>query len=177
MHVSAHAIDCPGFPSLSLVLLSDGPAAMAAFDGLRLHGTLVVFSACGAAAGEQRGQEGVVGLVEGAFAAGARTVVAPIGEVNQQATCDVMTQFHAELVRGGSPAGAMQLARRTLAATPNYAAAHYWGQFAVFGPLPSSDDGTGGTGGRWLWGAGVGAAVSVALFWDRIVAMGLSLRP
>ncbi|MBK8101720.1 MAG: CHAT domain-containing protein [Planctomycetes bacterium] len=150
LHISAHAVDCPGFPSQSLLLLGDGPVAMAAFAELRLQGTAVVLSACGAGAGEQRGQEGNVGLVEGAFSAGARAVVAPIAEVNQQATADLMAQFHHRLAAGQDVAEAMAAARSVLAAAPQYTHPHYWATFAVHGHGGSTTAAT-ASACRWRW--------------------------
>jgi len=138
LHIAAHAIDCPDLPTQSLLLLADGPHAMGSLGGLELPGTFVVLSACSAATGEQRGHEGVVGLVEGMFAAGARAVVAPVAAVNQQATADFMKVFHTALAAGLEPAFALQQARRTLAAADNYAHPHYWGTFALFGGIPDA---------------------------------------
>ncbi|MCR9248135.1 MAG: CHAT domain-containing protein [bacterium] len=133
LHVAAHAIDCPGLPTQSLLLLADGPHAMGSLGELQLPGTFVVLSACAAATGEERGHEGVVGLIDGLFAAGARAAVAPVTSVNQQATADFMRVFHAELGKGAAPAFALQRARATLLATDNYRDPHYWGAFTLFG--------------------------------------------
>ncbi len=138
LHIAAHAIDCPGLPTQSVLLLADGPHAMGSLGSLELPGSLVVLSACSAAAGEQRGDEGVIGLVEGLFAAGARGVVAPVAAVNQQATADFMAVFHHELAGGMSAAAALRAARARLWAngSGNYAHPHYWGAFTLFGDAP-----------------------------------------
>lgn len=132
VHVSAHAVDCADFPSQSLLLLSDGPASMVALAGMPLQGSVLVFSACDAAIGEARGHEGVLGLVAGGLGAGARAVVAPVAEVNQQATSDLMAQMHHRLAQGDDPAAALGWARGVLLAQPNYRHPHYWGTFAAF---------------------------------------------
>jgi tetratricopeptide (TPR) repeat protein len=163
LHVAAHAVDCRGLPSQSLLLLDDGPLGMAALGELSLPGAVVVFSACAAAVGEQRGHEGIAGLVDGAFAAGARAVVAPVAAVNQQATADFMAQVHHALAHGSELAAALQTARRALAAAPQYAHPHHWGAFAVFGPVPPASAGSDGTQPGIGWSGLLGAGLVAGL--------------
>ncbi|MCA8973622.1 MAG: CHAT domain-containing protein, partial [Planctomycetes bacterium] len=165
LHVAAHAVDCPGLPTQSLLLLADGPVAMGGLAELRLPGALVVLSACAAATGEQRGREGVIGLVEGMFAAGARAVVAPVAAVNQQATADLMRLFHDQLSRGVDPASALQHARQAMAATANYGHPHYWGAFTVFGGLdPAVGPVVVERRSRWPLWVGVGALIALGVW-------------
>jgi CHAT domain-containing protein len=133
LHVSAHALVRSVVPSESLLLLADGGVPLPALAELPLRGATVVLSACSSAAGKAHGGEGEASLLWGPLGAGARAVVASLWPVNQQATCDLMGQFHHWLARGSGEAEALRLARATLAAAPNYAHPHYWAGFAAFG--------------------------------------------
>lgn len=167
LHIAAHAIHCPGLKTQSLVLLADGPAAMGGLGDLALPGTLVIFSACDAATGEQRGDEGVVGLVEGVFAAGARGVVAPVAPVNQQATADFMKVFHEALAQGLDTASALRRARRTLAQMSNYAHPHYWGAFgyhAGIEPVVAGGRYSAPVPVRWPFFAGIACLVALGIW-------------
>lgn len=131
LHINCHALSDTRTPAGSLLLLADGAADMGSLAQLPLDGDLVVFSACSSAGIHAQGGEGLKGLLWGALGAGAQGVVASLWPVNQQATKDLMAQFHVELSRLGDPAEAMRLARRRLAAAPNYAHPAYWAGFSL----------------------------------------------
>jgi CHAT domain-containing protein len=152
LHVSAHALVRSVVPSESLLLL---------LAELPLRGATVVLSACSSAAGKAHGGEGEASLLWGPLGAGARAVVASLWPVNQQATCDLMGQFHHWLARGSGEAEALRLARATLAAAPNYAHPHYWAGFAAFGSHATAP---GWPRGSLLF-AGAGLAVLLVGVW------------
>ncbi|MCA8957365.1 MAG: CHAT domain-containing protein [Planctomycetes bacterium] len=147
VHVSSHAIAHAWVPSASLLMLSDGPLDMGALAGLDLTGMFVVFSACSSAGGTSVAGEGVKGLLWGPFGAGARGVVASHWAVNQQATKDLMGQFHYFVAAGHEPGEAMRRARAALAAAPNYAHPSFWAGFGVYA-APGADGAD-----RSMWGA------------------------
>src|SRR5690606_26344713 len=95
VHVSAHAVENPFLPTRSLLVLADGPASVVQLGTLDLGGALLVLSACSSGTGEVRGGEGELGLLGWPCLAGARGAVAAMWPVNQQATSDLMGQFHA----------------------------------------------------------------------------------
>lgn len=134
VHVSGHALYDVRVPSMSLLLLADGLASMQSLVDLPLRGASFVLSNCSSATGESRGGEGVAGVSWGPLAAGARTVVAARWSVNQQATADLMTQFHHFRARGIDDAAAMRQARQRLAGAEQYAHPYYWSGFSVYGP-------------------------------------------
>jgi CHAT domain-containing protein len=136
LHISSHALTHGAVPSTSLLLLADGSVPLSSLADLRLGGSTVVLSACSSATGQPFGGEGDAGLLWGPLGAGARSVVASVWQVNQQATCDLMGQLHYALARGESEARALRHARQALAAAPNYAHPHYWAGFAAFGASP-----------------------------------------
>ena len=94
------------------------------------------------------------------FAAGARAALASIWNLNQQATSDLMAQFHAFRADGQDEATAMQSARGTLAAAPQYAHPHYWAGFGVWaGAVPERP------GASWLPWAAALALACMLLAW------------
>lgn len=143
VHVSAHAVEDRRVPTASLLLLADGPSALPSLVDIPLDGALLVLSACSSANGESRSGEGELGLLGWPVAAGARGAVASLWPVDQQATSDLMAQFHAFRAQGHGAAEAMRRAREVLAAAPNYAHPRHWAGFAVHGgdgsPATSSD--------------------------------------
>jgi len=157
LHVSSHAVVRGVVPSASLLLLADGAVPLSSLGEMPLEDATVVLSACGTGTGEERGGEGDAGLLWGPLGAGAGCVVASLWAVNQQATCDLMGQFHHWLARGESAASALRRARQALAAAPNYAHPHYWAGFAVFGSRSARS-------ARWAWFAGSAALVALLGF-------------
>ncbi len=152
VHLSAHAVEHPGIPSRSLLMLSDGPADMRSMADLQLRGSLVVLSNCLSLGAEASGGEGVNGLIWGPLAAGARAVVASQWPVNQQATADLMGQFHYFRSHGNSDAEAMRRARERLASADNYKHPFYWAGFDVVG-APAEGRSAGSWGYGWLLAA------------------------
>jgi hypothetical protein len=162
LHISAHAINHPGIPSASLLMLSDGAVDMATLATLPLADMLVVFSACQSAGARRAGGEGVKGLLWGPLSAGARAVVASLWQVNQQATKDLMGQFHFQLGRGVSEGEAMRRARQTLSGAANYAHPSYWAGFAVYGVPGVAEPAAVGRGWWWSWWLGGGVVLALA---------------
>jgi CHAT domain-containing protein len=69
---------------------------------VRLDADLVVLSACDTGLGEEQGREGLIGLTRAFQYAGARTVMASLWSVRDQATSELMIRFYKHL-RAGLP--------------------------------------------------------------------------
>ena len=119
-------------------MLSGDALDMGTLATLRMDNMLVVFSSCRTSGTERAGGEGVKGLLWGPLAAKARAVVASHWEMNQQATKDLMGQFHHHLAAGCDEGEAMRRARETLSNAANYAHPSYWAGFGVFAPPPAT---------------------------------------
>ena len=98
----------------------------------------MVLSACSSARGEERGGEGVAGLLWGPMGAGARCVVASIWMVNQESTAALMGHFHRSRALGRGEATALREARATLVADARYAHPYYWAGFVSYGSRNSN---------------------------------------
>lgn len=172
LHISSHAIASAFVPSGSLLLLSSGPESMATLAQLSLRGTVVVFSACSTATGEASGGEGVAGVLWGPMSAGARSVIASLWSVNQEATTELMDRFHAQRARGLGEATALRVARSELAASSRYGHPHYWAGFVAYGSRRSNPVLAAATWSPplWVWAASLGLIWVVLLAFGRLRA-------
>jgi CHAT domain-containing protein len=124
LHFATHALVNNRHPSLSGLLLStfdekgqsqSGLLQMQDIYGLRLNADLVVLSACQTGLGEEFPGEGVVGLTQGFFYAGSRSVVVSLWKVEDKATAMLMNQFYHDMLKeGAAPAEALRQAKLTM---------------------------------------------------------------
>jgi len=92
---------------------NDGILLAAEAAEMDLHGTwLVVLSACQTGMGESRSGAGVLGLRSAFLQAGAQHLLLTLWQIDDRFTSSLMTQFYAELVRGGDPADALARVQR-----------------------------------------------------------------
>ena len=92
---------------------------------------LLVLSACQTAAGDDRAALGLAGL---ALKAGARSAVATLWSVSDQASGPLMVDFYQQLKqRGISKAHALQSAQRSMLADPLFSHPAYWAPFLLIG--------------------------------------------
>jgi len=119
VYLAAHALADERRPSRSAVVLAsgapgeDGLLQMREIVDLELDGKVVVLAACHSASGEVLTGEGVVGLAQAFFRAGARAVVGSLWPVRDAETAEMMETFAVELGQGQSVAGALAAARRS----------------------------------------------------------------
>ncbi len=104
-------------------------------DVCRLHIplALVVLSACDTANGEAIPGEGLVGLTQAFFLAGAQRVLGTLWPADDEATSALMKHFYQALQTTHSPPAALRLAQAQLAATPRWHAPYYWAGFSLSG--------------------------------------------
>ncbi|HEX4955804.1 MAG TPA: CHAT domain-containing protein [Thermoanaerobaculia bacterium] len=143
VHFATHGLLDTDHPELSGLVLSlydaqgrpqDGILWVHRLDELSLSAELVVLSACSTALGKELRGEGLVGLVQGFLAAGARQVLVTLWDVEDEATFLLMDRFYEELLeRGQPPAAALATAQRALAADPRTAHPYHWAGFVLVG--------------------------------------------
>ena len=143
VHFATHGVLDTEHPALSGMALSMVDAAGRPRDGfLRVHeierlhlpADLVVLSACATALGREVRGEGLVGLTQGFFRAGARAVLVSLWPVDDLATADLMTAFYRELLgnRQG-PAAALRAAQLSLLRRPDRSSPSAWAGFVLLG--------------------------------------------
>lgn len=145
VHFATHAFLNDEHPELSGLVLSLVDEKGAPQDGfLRLHevynlnlpAELVVLSACQTALGKQIKGEGLIGLTRGFMYAGAKSVVASLWEIDDQATAELMDHFYREmLLKDKSPAAALRAAQIAMWDQKNRKqhSPYYWAAFVLQG--------------------------------------------
>jgi CHAT domain-containing protein len=93
---------------------------------------LLVLSACETASGDNRAALGIAGV---AIQSGARSTLASIWSVNDEATADLMVQFYQDLAKNQTKAEALRRAQLALLSGEDsrYQHPYYWASFILVG--------------------------------------------
>ncbi|WP_256973602.1 CHAT domain-containing protein [Nostoc sp. T09] len=95
---------------------------------------LLVLSACETAAGDNRSALGLAGI---AVRSGARSTVATLWRVDDEATATLMSQFYDQLVQanrtGITKAEALRRAQLAILKNPEYKSPYYWAAYVLLG--------------------------------------------
>ena len=105
---------------------------MSDIQAVKLRARLVVLSCCHSGQGEVS-SEGVVGIARAFLFAGARSVVATLWAINDEATLEFMKSFYQHLRGGESASSALQRAMKCLRDSDKYSAPKYWAPFVLIG--------------------------------------------
>jgi CHAT domain-containing protein len=175
LHFATHGFLSQRFPSRSSLLLSadgkdEGFLTAREIYRLKLKSELVVLSSCQSARGKILAGEGVRGLAQAFFHAGARSVVASLWDVSDRHTADLMAAFYRHMARGEPKADALRAAKRDMLARNSRLAPRYWAPFVLLG------DSTGGvplrrprsTEGWVIAGAALGVLLVAAALAKRL---------
>lgn len=139
VHFAVHAFTDdrdPAYYGLILALNQpgeDGVLRVPEIFRLRLNAELVVLSACSSGLGERVRGEGLVGLTQAFFYAGARTLLVSLWQVDDQVTADLMRLFYADLLAGSDPATALRKAKLDMLSARPRLAPRLWAPFIVIG--------------------------------------------
>jgi CHAT domain-containing protein len=137
VHIASHG-QFGSDPSQTFVLAFDGQLTMDDLEADIKFGErrdnaleLLILSACETASGDDRAALGLAGV---ALKSGARSALATLWYISDQASGDLVVTFHRGLQSGKlSKAHALQEAQRALAADPRYAHPAYWAPFLLIG--------------------------------------------
>ena len=105
---------------------------MSDIQAVKLRARLVVLSCCHSGQGEVS-SEGVVGIARAFLFAGARSVVATLWAINDEATLEFMKSFYQHLRGGESASSALQRAMKCLRDSDKFSAPKYWAPFVLIG--------------------------------------------
>lgn len=143
VHFASHALIHPSVPELSGLALaahdSEGHPRLGFLPSfeiaeLRLPAELVVLSACSTGLGKALRGEGLVGLTQSFFQAGAARVLVSLWNVDDRATAHLMEDLYRRLLGAGrTPAAALCEAQLALRRDPRWAAPYYWAGFELEG--------------------------------------------
>lgn len=146
LHFAAHGYLDNEHPEISAIVLSlvdregkqvDGLLRVADIARLRAPAELVVLSACESGLGKEVSGEGMTGMLQAFFQAGARRVAATLWRVNDEATAALAASLYEGMLRRGmTPAAALRAAQLELwgkAKKPEWRNPFYWAAFHIFG--------------------------------------------
>jgi CHAT domain-containing protein/tetratricopeptide (TPR) repeat protein len=143
LHFATHALIHPSVPELSGIVLSSldpqgrpQPEFLQSYQisDLQLPAELVVLSGCRSGLGKELRGEGLLGLTQSFFQAGATRVLVSLWDVGDEPTARLMEAFYRELLgERRSPAAALRAAQLALRQDPQWAAPYYWAGFELEG--------------------------------------------
>ena len=131
IHLACHGVFRSDNPAFSALELADGNFSALDAEKLGLGNALVVLSACDSGVATEAEGDEVFGLVRAFLIGGASRVLASLWPVDDETTVDWMTAFYQALQSGATPAGASQLAQRTV--REQHPHPFHWAAFATFG--------------------------------------------
>ena len=105
---------------------------MSDIQAVKLRARLVVLSCCHSGQGKVS-SEGVVGMARAFLFAGARSVLATLWAIDDEATMMFMKSFYQQLASGESASVALQRAMKCLRDSHDYSAPKYWAPFVLMG--------------------------------------------
>ncbi|MGH9277656.1 MAG: CHAT domain-containing protein [Acidimicrobiales bacterium] len=111
LHVAAHGTYRADNPLFSALQLFDGPLNVFDLEGLDAVPDVVVLAACESGRPRVYPGDELMGLASALLSLGARTLVACVNVVPDEAARSLMVAFHEELRRGVAPARALARAR------------------------------------------------------------------
>jgi CHAT domain-containing protein/Tfp pilus assembly protein PilF len=143
LHFSTHGVPDGEKPDRSAIVLSlvdregkpiEGRLRAGEIAKLELPADLVVLSACRTGLGREVRGEGLVGLTQAFFCAGASRVMVSLWNVDDQATASLMGHFYQNLFQAHlSPAAALKEAQVWMWRQPRWNAPTYWAGFVLQG--------------------------------------------
>ena len=134
IHIAAH-----GEPERGHIALApsnreknDFLLTMADISAVRLRAKLVVLSCCHSGKGQIKA-EGVVGIARAFLGSGARSVLASLWAVDDEATMEFMKQFYQHLVNGKSASESLHESMKWMRENPDYSEVRKWAPFVLIG--------------------------------------------
>jgi len=142
IHFATHGILDEEHPERSGLILSlvdkkgrpqDGYLRLNDIYGLKLSADLVVLSSCNSGLGKDLSSEGIIGLPRAFLRAGAKSVIATLWKVDDQAAASLMTHFYARLRQGEKAASALRNSQMELSRDLRWHHPYYWAAFVFQG--------------------------------------------
>ena len=138
IHFACHAVMNQTEPMSSQLLLSqdttnDGMLTAKELYSANLKANIVTMSACETGLSKLANGDELIGLVRGFFFAGARSVIASLWKVDDEAAKVFMTFFYKELISGKDKATALQSTKVKLIKSTAYNLPVYWAAFNLYG--------------------------------------------
>lgn len=142
VHFATHGVIDVRHPEMSGLVLSmfnrqgkpqDGYLRLGDIYKLKLSADLVVLSSCESALGKELESEGIIGLPRGFLYAGARSVIASLWKVDDDATGALMQRLYARIRQGQTVGAALRGAQLDMAKDHRYSQPNWWAAFVLQG--------------------------------------------
>lgn len=141
IHFATHGIIDPVHPEMSGLVLSllnrkgrrqNGYLHLGDIYHLKLSADLVVLSACNSGLGKDLNSEGIIGLPRAFLYAGAKSVMASLWKVEDNAAAEFMKSFYSGIRAREGPSAALRNAQLHMLRT-DWAKPFYWAAFVLQG--------------------------------------------
>jgi CHAT domain-containing protein/tetratricopeptide (TPR) repeat protein len=142
IHFATHGVVDARRPEMSGLILSlvdergrkrDGYLGIGDIYKLSLGADLITLSSCDSALGKDMDSEGIIGLPRAFLYAGAKSVIASLWKVNDEATARMMSTLYARIKNGESPGSALHRAQLEMAHDKRWSKPYYWAAFVLQG--------------------------------------------
>ncbi|MBD2163823.1 CHAT domain-containing protein [Calothrix membranacea FACHB-236] len=124
------SLEIPGFLAFASSSQDDGWLTVGEVTKLKLKAELVILSSCDSALGKITG-DGVIGLSRAFLVAGANSVIASSGNISDESTATLMTEFHSNLAKNIDRSAALRQAM--LVTMKKYPNPQDWGMLTLIG--------------------------------------------
>ena len=139
LHMAAHGVFRRDNPMFSSIQLADGRVSLIDLHEIDLEVELLTLSACNTGSSVPVGGDELVGLIRGCLAAGARSLLVTLWEIDDESAMVFMRHFYERVVAGDGLAVAAGAAMR--AVRSRYPHPYYWAAFSLVGdPAPVKMD-------------------------------------
>ena len=141
LHISSHGFVDPTDPNLSFVAFTQSSDTLQKDEllyfndlyGLHIDNELTVLSACETNVGKLATGETTMSMASAFAAAGARSTLTTLWQVDDAATKDVIVSFYRRLVEGNTRLEALNDAQRSMCQSREYAHPYYWSALTLYG--------------------------------------------
>jgi CHAT domain-containing protein len=139
LHFACHSVFNDHVPELSYIAL---PAHEDKQENLYYHHilsldlrgvSLVTLAACSSGRIRAMGGDDIVGFIRCFFVAGSSIVLAPIWNIDDEASVEFFTHFYNSLLTGITPSQSLRQAQESLSRTDKWAHPFFWGAFSLWG--------------------------------------------
>ena len=175
LHLSTHGLVDTHKPELSFVAFHQPPGRLDEREllyfndlyGLPIDNELTVLSACETGLGQLAGGEAPLSFATAFAAAGARSTLTTLWQVDDRATKELMVHFYRQLAAGQSRRAALAAAQDSLRTSTDYFHPFYWAAptlYGLTGPVElAAPTVSAGFGWSWSWLAVAAVSLFAAL--------------
>lgn len=137
LHMAAHGLFRRDNPMFSAIELADGQLNLIDLNSIDLNVDLLTLSACNTGSSVAIGGDELLGLIRGCLAAGARSLLVTLWEIDDVTATEFMRAFYGRVVAGDTLASAVSTAMRHV--RERFPHPYYWAPYALIGdpsPVP-----------------------------------------